>query len=101
LTGFASLSTLKRFPLSPLKIDRSFVEDICKEPHSIAIVRAVAAMGESLGLQVIAEGIETIEQANAVAALGCDEGQGYLYGRPVDGIAFAIKCNEKQNTHTL
>ncbi len=100
-TGFASLSTLKRFPLSRLKIDRSFVEDICKEPHSIAIVRAVAAMGESLGLQVIAEGIETIEQANAVAALGCDEGQGYLYGRPVDGIAFAIKCNEKQNTHTL
>jgi EAL domain-containing protein (putative c-di-GMP-specific phosphodiesterase class I) len=55
------------------------------QPHSIAIVRAVAAMGESLGLQVIAEGIETLEQANAVAALGCNEGQGYLYGRPVDG----------------
>jgi diguanylate cyclase (GGDEF)-like protein/PAS domain S-box-containing protein len=89
-TGFASLSTLKRFPLSRLKIDRSFVDDICTEPHSIAIVRAVAAMGESLGLQVIAEGIETLEQANAVAALGCNEGQGYLYGRPVDGQTFGM-----------
>jgi EAL domain-containing protein (putative c-di-GMP-specific phosphodiesterase class I) len=47
-------------------------------------------MGESLGLQVIAEGIETLEQANAVAALGCNEGQGYLYGRPVDGQTFGM-----------
>ncbi|TPG48021.1 putative bifunctional diguanylate cyclase/phosphodiesterase [Sphingomonas glacialis] len=87
-TGFASLSTLKGFPLSRLKIDRSFVEDICSEPHSIAIVRAVSAMGQSLGLNVIAEGIETLEQADMVATLGCNEGQGYLYGRPYDGVSF-------------
>ncbi|TPG52163.1 sensor domain-containing phosphodiesterase [Sphingomonas glacialis] len=87
-TGFASLSTLKRFPLSRLKIDRSFVEDICSEPHSIAIVRAISAMGQSLGLNVIAEGIETSEQADMVAKLGCSEGQGYLYGRPQDGRSF-------------
>jgi diguanylate cyclase (GGDEF)-like protein/PAS domain S-box-containing protein len=89
-TGFASLSTLKQFPLSRLKIDRSFVEDIGSELHSAAIVRAVATMGRSLGLHVIAEGIETITQEEAVAALGCDEGQGYLYGRPTDGKTFAV-----------
>jgi diguanylate cyclase (GGDEF)-like protein/PAS domain S-box-containing protein len=96
-TGFASLSTLKRFPLSRLKIDRSFVEDICAEPHSKAIVRAVAAMGQSLGLRIIAEGIETVEQAEAVAELGCDEGQGYLYGRPMDSKTFARSNTERQN----
>lgn len=88
-TGFASLSTLKRFPLSRLKIDRSFVEDICEEPHSLAIVRAVSTLSKSLGLHVIAEGIETMSQANAIRNSGCDEGQGYLYGRPVSAEAFA------------
>jgi len=95
-TGFASLSSLKRFPLTKLKIDRSFVEDVCQEPHSMAIVRAVAAMGHCLGLKIIAEGIETPEQASAVAGLGCDEGQGYLYGRPMDALTFAAMYGEKQ-----
>ncbi|HEX8447660.1 MAG TPA: EAL domain-containing protein [Sphingomonas sp.] len=84
-TGFASLTTLKRFPLSRLKIDQSFVADLCVEPHSAAIVEGMVAIGHRLGLNVIAEGIETLEQEKALRRLGCDEGQGYRYGRPMTG----------------
>mgnify|MGYP002651014040 CR=1 FL=1 len=87
-TGYASLSTLKRFPLSRLKIDRSFVHDIEREPHSVAIVAGVASIGQALDLSVIAEGIETAEQARVVQKLGCTEGQGYLYGKPLDAASF-------------
>lgn len=87
-TGFASLSTLKRFPLSRLKIDRSFVSDIEREPHSVAIVSGVASIGRALELCVIAEGIETEQQAAVVGKLGCTEGQGYLFGKPMDSATF-------------
>lgn len=81
-TGFASLSTLKQIPVTRLKIDRSFVADICCEPHSAAIVSAVISLADSLNLEVIAEGIETPEQRDMLVQLGCGAGQGYMFGRP-------------------
>jgi diguanylate cyclase (GGDEF)-like protein/PAS domain S-box-containing protein len=82
-TGFASLSLLKRFPLSRLKIDRSFVSDLCTDSEDAAVVRAIAYLGESFGLEVTAEGIEREEQRMRVRELGCESGQGYLFGRPM------------------
>jgi diguanylate cyclase (GGDEF)-like protein len=79
-TGYSSLSYLRRFPMDVLKIDRSFTRDACDDS---ALLRAIVAMGESLGLVLIPEGIEEPEQAEALRALGCRLGQGFLFGRPV------------------
>jgi diguanylate cyclase (GGDEF)-like protein len=79
-TGYSSLSYLRRFPMDVLKIDRSFTRDACEDA---ALLEAIVAMGESLGLVLIPEGIEEPEQADALRALGCRLGQGYLFGRPV------------------
>jgi len=86
-TGFASLSTLKQIPVTRLKIDKTFVEDICSEPHSAAIVSAITSLAHSLNVEVIAEGIETLEQRDMLIQLGCGAGQGYLFGRPQTGDA--------------
>lgn len=94
-TGFASLATLKHFPLSRLKIDRSFVSDLGANAHSDAIVGGVIAIGHRLNLSVIAEGIETREQARALTEMGCDEGQGYLYGRPMSGDALLQRFRKR------
>jgi diguanylate cyclase (GGDEF)-like protein/PAS domain S-box-containing protein len=88
-TGFASLATLKRFPLTRLKIDRSFVSDLDTDAHDRAIAEAVLALGRGLKLNVVAEGIETAEQEAFLGARGCDEGQGYRYGRPCSPTDFA------------
>ncbi|WP_428333389.1 putative bifunctional diguanylate cyclase/phosphodiesterase [Novosphingobium sp.] len=88
-TGFASLSALKDFPLTRLKIDQSFVRDVCSNRHSEAIVRGVITIGRSLGLDVIAEGIETEEQVAHLREWRCASGQGYFYGRPMPAHAFA------------
>jgi diguanylate cyclase (GGDEF)-like protein len=82
-TGYSSLSHLKRFPIDALKIDRSFIKDIPTDRDSMAIARAITAMGGSLDLKVIAEGIETEGQLAFVREHGCDEAQGYLFSRPV------------------
>jgi diguanylate cyclase (GGDEF)-like protein/PAS domain S-box-containing protein len=81
-TGYSSLSMLKRLPLNQLKIDQSFVADLLADSQDANIVRAIVAMGESLDLQVIAEGVETAAQRDALLGLGCSHFQGYLYGRP-------------------
>jgi diguanylate cyclase (GGDEF)-like protein/PAS domain S-box-containing protein len=88
-TGFASLSALKDFPLTRLKIDRSFVSDLCTNRHSEAIVRGVITIGRSLALDVIAEGIETEEQVVRLREWQCASGQGYFYGRAVSAHDFA------------
>jgi diguanylate cyclase (GGDEF)-like protein len=82
-TGYSSLSYLKRMPLSHLKVDRSFVSGLPHDGESQAIVRAILAMADSLGLNVTAEGVETLEQAQALHAMGCEALQGYLFSRPV------------------
>ncbi|WP_374889110.1 sensor domain-containing phosphodiesterase [Ensifer soli] len=82
-TGYASLSSLQRFPLTTLKIDRRFVRDLISNPQDAAITRAMLSMGTDLGLETIAEGIETVEQEQVLKLLGCRCGQGYLYGKPV------------------
>lgn len=88
-TGFASLSTLKRVPLTRLKIDRSFVSDIATDNHSAAVIDGIIAIGRSLQIDVIAEGVETTDQRDRLQALGCLHGQGYLYGRPVESERIA------------
>jgi diguanylate cyclase (GGDEF)-like protein/PAS domain S-box-containing protein len=82
-TGYSSLSYLKRFPVDRLKVDRSFVEHMTTAADDATIVRAIIALGHNLGLKVVAEGVETAQQARALRAYQCDEAQGFLFARPV------------------
>jgi diguanylate cyclase (GGDEF)-like protein/PAS domain S-box-containing protein len=87
-TGYASLSYLTRFPLSRIKIDRSFVGKITDDAEDAAIVRSLISMAHNLGLEVIAEGVETAEQAAFLLKETCEEAQGYLYAKPLAADAF-------------
>jgi diguanylate cyclase (GGDEF)-like protein/PAS domain S-box-containing protein len=82
-TGYSSLSYLKRFPVDRLKVDRSFVEHMTTEADDATIVRAIISLGHNLGLKVVAEGVETAQQARALRAYQCDEAQGFLFARAV------------------
>jgi diguanylate cyclase (GGDEF)-like protein len=88
-TGYSSLAYLKRFPLNVLKIDRAFVKDVLTDTHDAAIASAIVALGSAMGLTVVAEGMERVEQANFLLSLGCRCMQGFLFARPVPAGAFA------------
>jgi diguanylate cyclase (GGDEF)-like protein/PAS domain S-box-containing protein len=82
-TGYSGLAYLKRFPIDTVKVDQSFVRDITVDPDDAAIVTAIIAMANSLGIDVVAEGVETEEQLEALRALGCHRAQGYFLARPM------------------
>lgn len=87
-TGYSSLNQLKRFPLGKLKIDQSFVRDVSVDASDRAIISAIIRMAQAMDMTTTAEGVETEEQLAFLLEQGCDEGQGYLFSRPVPALAF-------------
>jgi EAL domain-containing protein (putative c-di-GMP-specific phosphodiesterase class I) len=87
-TGYSSLSQLKRFPIDTLKIDRSFIRELPHNSEDMAITEAIISLGKALGVNVIAEGVETAEQEAFLRSHGCDEIQGFLYSKPCDPDTF-------------
>jgi len=101
-TGYSSLSYLKRFPVETLKIDRSFVEELDQRSENAAIVRAIIGLGDSLGLSIIAEGVERPGQAAKLQSLGCHMAQGFLYGEPLSASSLgAFPRDDLGSWHTL
>jgi len=90
-TGFSGLSHLRRVPLDGVKIDRSFVADVLRDPDDLALTTAIIAMAHSLGITVVAEGIETEGQYDILRERGCDQGQGFWFGRPMSAHELAAK----------
>jgi diguanylate cyclase (GGDEF)-like protein/PAS domain S-box-containing protein len=88
-TGYSSLSYLRKFPIDALKIDKSFIHQDTADPDESTIVRAVIAMGQSLRLRVVAEGVETLEELMVLQGLDCDEAQGFYFSQPVAAAQFA------------
>jgi EAL domain-containing protein (putative c-di-GMP-specific phosphodiesterase class I) len=82
-TRYSTLAYVKHFPVDRLKIDQCFVRDIASNPSDAAIVRAIVSLGHSLDLEIVAEGVETMQQATMLRAEGCDEVQGFYFGGPM------------------
>jgi EAL domain-containing protein (putative c-di-GMP-specific phosphodiesterase class I) len=99
-TGYSSLSYLHRFPLNYLKIDRSFVSRMTIADDNSEIVRTITTLARNLGMECIAEGIETEEQHQQLKALGCEYGQGYLFSRPVDDVAAEHLLTKEEERET-
>ncbi len=95
-TGYSSLAYLKRFSIDKLKIDQSFVRDMLADPTDLAIIRAIIALGHTLGLKVVAEGVEVAQEAGQLKALLCDELQGYYFARPMPAEAFEHWLAERE-----
>lgn len=97
-TGYSSLSQLKGLPVDELKIDRSFVRDAASDEDDALIVRSTIELGHSMGLRVVAEGVETQESMDLLGEMGCDEAQGYLIARPMDAARFSeyLRANHRQ-----
>lgn len=91
-TGYSSLSYIKHLNVDRIKIDKSFIDDIEFKPEARSIVKAIINMGHSLGLKVLAEGIETPNQLDILKSLNCDEGQGFLFSKPLNAEKFEMKC---------
>jgi diguanylate cyclase (GGDEF)-like protein len=98
-TGYSSLSYLKRLPLDQLKIDQTFVRDLPSAASDVAIVRTIVALGQSLGMEVIAEGVETAAQRDALAAAGCHAYQGYFFGKPLPIARFEEALRQGSLVH--
>ena len=98
-TGYSSLSYLKSLPLDKIKIDKSFVQDLIDDDDDATIVRAIIQLGKSLGMQVIAEGVETAEQEAYIISEGCHEGQGYFYSKPLPARELLSYLKQAQRTH--
>ena len=93
-TGYSSMSYLKHFPIDRLKIDRAFVRDVPVGNSDVAICRTIISLGKNLGLEVLAEGVETEEQGEFLSTNGCDLLQGYLYGRPITAVELMKRLGE-------
>ncbi|MBC2655914.1 EAL domain-containing protein [Pseudomonas sp. MSSRFD41] len=98
-TGYSSLSYLKSLPLDKIKIDKSFVQDLLEDDDDATIVRAIIQLGKSLGMQVIAEGVETAEQEAYIIAEGCHEGQGYHYSKPLSARELGAYLKQAQRSN--
>ena len=97
-TGYSSLTYLKRFPVNVLKIDRSFIQDLLTDPSDAALTTAIIAMAKSLNLSLVAEGVETWEQADFLALRGCHTVQGYLFAKPLPAASFAALLRDGLRT---
>lgn len=98
-TGYSSLATLQTFPFDKIKIDREFIKDLGNNPQSEAIIRSTIILSKSLGMPVLAEGVETEEQLSFLASLGCDEVQGFLFGKPVNAGDLKIMMLSESPNH--
>ncbi|MNG12897.1 Phytochrome-like protein cph2 [compost metagenome] len=95
-TGYSSLAYLKRLPLDRLKIDRSFVDGLAVDANDLALVETILAIGRNLGLECIAEGIESEEQLSMLRQRGCELGQGYFFSRPLNEENFRRWIRERE-----
>jgi EAL domain-containing protein (putative c-di-GMP-specific phosphodiesterase class I) len=95
-TGYSSLSALQQFPIGTLKIDQSFVRNVATDANAATLVRTIIEMGRSLSMEVVAEGVETLEQLQFLRELGCHQGQGTLFGDPcsIDDLALLLQAQQ-------